>query len=303
MASRIQVHRNTASRNILPLDAMGIEFADFVMCNPPFYKSKEDMQRSLAKDTPPSAVCTGADVEMITDGGDAGFAVRIVEESAGLGERVQWYTCMLGKLSSLTVVVEKLRELGCQNWAVGCLVPGNKTRRWVVGWSWDNLRPASVSIRLDELPSVTNLRVSYLLVGQKIARGNIPNKDLLPFPTEYSIDIAKQDTGTVGSIVDDTMVQLGLKWSWDWATTSGIASAAENVWSRSARRKKRKRDVIASPELDGDKDAPSGGVALAVRISLQPQRVDVRWLKGSDSIMFESFCGMLKRRILTNEKS
>jgi 23S rRNA (adenine1618-N6)-methyltransferase len=97
------------------------------------------------------------------------------------------------------------------------------------------------------------------------------------------------------------MVQLGLKWSWDWATTSGIASAKENVWSRSARRKKRKRDVIASPELDGDRDVASDAVALAVRISLLPQRLDVCWLKGNDSIMFESFCGMLKRRLLTNE--
>jgi len=147
-----------------------------------------------------------------------------------------------------------------------------------------------------------SLRVSYLPVGKKIARGNIPNKELLPFPTEYSIDISKQDLDTVGSIVDDTMVQLGLKWSWDWATTSGTALAKENVWSRSARRKKRKRDVIASPELEGDKDAPSDAVVLAVRISLRPQRVDVRWLKGSDSIMFESFCGMLKRRLLTNER-
>ena len=99
------------------------------------------------------------------------------------------------------------------------------------------------------------------------------------------------------------MVQLDLKWSWDWATTSGIASARENVWSRSARRKKRKREAITSPEPEGFKDSPNDTVALAVRISLQPQIIDVRWLKGRDSITFESFCGMLKRRLLTNEKN
>lgn len=99
------------------------------------------------------------------------------------------------------------------------------------------------------------------------------------------------------------MIQLGLKWSWDWATTSGIASAKENVWSRSARRKKRKRDAIASLEQGGDKDVLGDAVALVVRISLQPQKVDIHWLKGSDSIMFESFCGMLKRRLINNERS
>jgi len=178
MASRIQVHRNTTAANILLLDAMGIEYADFVMCNPPFYESKEDMQRSLAKDTPSSAVCTGADVEMITEGGDAGFAVRIIEESKGLGERVRWYTCMLGKMSSLTVVVEKLKELSCQNWAIGCLVPGNKTRRWVVGWSWGDLRPASVSIRLDQFAS----KLSCLSVWTENRKRNYTKQRATPFP-------------------------------------------------------------------------------------------------------------------------
>lgn len=117
----------------------------FTMCNPPFYTSKEDMHKSYAeKGEAPNAVCTGAEVEMITEGGDGGFVVRMVEESRTLGGKVKWYTSMLGKLSSAKAVVERLKELGCRNWAVGLLGAGGKTRRWVVGWSWGDLRPALV---------------------------------------------------------------------------------------------------------------------------------------------------------------
>jgi 23S rRNA (adenine1618-N6)-methyltransferase len=124
---------------------MRVQHADFTMCNPPFYTSKDDMDSTWTKSAPPSAVCTGAEVEMITEGGDAGFVVRMVEESKELRETVQWYTSMLGKLLSVSVVIDSLKEAGCKNWAVSSLITGGKTRRWVVGWSWGDLRPRNVS--------------------------------------------------------------------------------------------------------------------------------------------------------------
>jgi 23S rRNA (adenine1618-N6)-methyltransferase len=145
LTSRIKVIRINPLEGILPLDRQGIPKADFTMCNPPFYASETEMLATFDKDTPPSAVCTGADCEMITEGGDAGFVVSMVNESKLLGSRVQWYTSMLGKLSSVSVVTKQLKHLGCMNWAVGCLLTGGKTRRWVVGWSWGDIRPASVS--------------------------------------------------------------------------------------------------------------------------------------------------------------
>jgi 23S rRNA (adenine1618-N6)-methyltransferase len=130
------------------LDALATEpKIDFVMCNPPFFTSEDDMMATWTnKSNPPSAVCTGAPVEMITSGGDFGFALRIVEESREHQKRVQWYTCMLGKLQSAIDLVSHLKEIDCGNWAVGTLIAGSKTRRWVVGWSWDGLRPSNVSL-------------------------------------------------------------------------------------------------------------------------------------------------------------
>lgn len=118
------------------------------MCNPPFYTSTADLQASAAsKSRPPHSACTGADVEMVTPGGEVAFVSRMIDESKNLGERCQWYTSMLGKASSVEAVVQLLKNAGVDNWAVKDLVQGNRTKRWVVGWSWGSLRPSEVCMR------------------------------------------------------------------------------------------------------------------------------------------------------------
>ena len=72
---------------------------------------------------------------------------RMIEESLVMKERVQWYSSMLGKLSSVNIVTERLKEKGVDNWAVKEFVQGEKTRRWGVAWSWGDLRPSMVSQR------------------------------------------------------------------------------------------------------------------------------------------------------------
>jgi 23S rRNA (adenine1618-N6)-methyltransferase len=82
---------------------------------------------------------------MVTPGGEIAFISEMIEESLQLRDRVQWYTTMFGKLSSVSVAVENLIEIGNHNYAVTEFVQGNKTRRWAVAWSWGDLRPTTVS--------------------------------------------------------------------------------------------------------------------------------------------------------------
>jgi 23S rRNA (adenine1618-N6)-methyltransferase len=146
LTSRIRTKLNTAEDALISPKAFDLEQLDFVMCNPPFYSSAEDMAISSAgKSGAPSAVCTGAEIEMICPGGDAGFVLRMVEESRELKDAVRWYTSMLGKLSSVHQVIDRLKEIGINNWAVTLLRAGNKTRRWAVGWSYGDRRPSNVS--------------------------------------------------------------------------------------------------------------------------------------------------------------
>ena len=169
---------------VLPLNALGIQRADFVMCNPPFYRSREELRTAqAAKNAPPSAVCTGADVEMVCEGGDEGFVLRMVEESsdAMMQHRVRWFSSMLGKWASVEVVVANLKERGVDNWAVRSLM-GEKmrTQRWAVAWSYGDLRPRAVShsnAHLAELLCVTSVytiatdgnRCRMLLGGIRLA--------------------------------------------------------------------------------------------------------------------------------------
>lgn len=97
---------------------------------------------------------------MVTLGGESAFVSRIISESVALGDRVHWFSSLLGKLSSVAPIVERLRAVGCVNWAVTEFGGGSggkdakgkgegtegqgRTRRWAVAWSWRRRRPDSV---------------------------------------------------------------------------------------------------------------------------------------------------------------
>ena len=132
------------------------------MCNPPFYASNSELLASAAaKSRPPHSACTGAEVEMVTPGGEISFISRMIDESVALKTRVQWYTSMLGKLSSVGDVVEKLKSVGVDNWAVTEFVQGQKTRRWAVAWSWGPMRPRQVRESSHDILHTIGCRCSW----------------------------------------------------------------------------------------------------------------------------------------------
>lgn len=77
----------------------------------------------------------------------------------------------------------------------------------------------------------------------------------------------------------------------------------QNVWSRQARRKMQNPDAMAEMgEIDETK------AALGFKVQCKKDAIDekgvrviVRWLKGRDTVLFESFCGMLKRKVESNQ--
>lgn len=305
LTSRIKLHQTKPSDPLIPLDKLGVERLDFVMCNPPFYSSEEDMARAYgSKEMPPSAVCTGSTNEMICEGGDVGFVSRILEESLQLRERVQWHSSMLGRLVSAQQLVAKLREHGITNFAVTNLKAGHKTRRWAVAWSFGDLRPANAVARHGELVQA-----------------------ILPTATEWTVSVVGDASiEELDGRVNAVLTELDLKWQWRAAQHTGVAFARENVWSRSARRKRKfeqeaktktkleskLQDAAGSKgknEDDEDEDASSSSssaddepIALAVKIICSEGQVNIRWLRGTDFTLWESFCGMLKRSLGAREQ-
>lgn len=96
LQSQIEVAQALPDSQLLfPLGAVSSSgelcYFDFTMCNPPFYSSREEVEKSANdKEFEPNAVCTGASVEMITAGGENAFVCRIVEESLGYRERCRY---------------------------------------------------------------------------------------------------------------------------------------------------------------------------------------------------------------------
>ncbi|OMP82170.1 putative methyltransferase-like protein [Diplodia seriata] len=260
--------------------ALELDQLDFTICNPPFFSSIADWKASISgegKDKGPNSVCTGAEVEMVTEGGDLGFVLRMVEESCVHKEKVAWYTSMLGKLSSTIKLVEKLRELGCRNWAVCCLGAQHKTRRWAVGWSWRDLRPRT-----------------------EIARRDMNIKHILPLPTDYKLPISDVPMERFTKAINETMHNLALQWKWNEELRLGYGRATKNVWSRSARRKRKREEGAKQPTSNKGaelKDESDSEIALGFEISVQTDVLLIRWVQGQEQVLFESFCGMMKQTL------
>ncbi|CAJ2502095.1 Uu.00g049480.m01.CDS01 [Anthostomella pinea] len=295
--SRIRVVDRVVTDPLVPLDALGIERIDFVMTNPPFYTSDSELQ-DLAKQKarPPNSACSGAPVEMVCEGGEVGFVQRIMDESMVLGERVRWYTSMLGKRSSLETLVGMLHKRGILNYAVTTFVQGNKTRRWALGWSFGNRRPSLIASRGFEQPAA----------GKKV----------LPYPTEmvivkeplHSVDVKQLEKTVCGALKALDLVA----WNWDEQRSEGTGFADGNVWSRAHRRKKAREQtpvarggtVVSAETQQQDVRKCAFGFAISIRTEngagndvSESVVVMLWWLQGNDAKLFESFAGVVRNSV------
>lgn len=277
-----------------------------MLTNPPFYTSETELE-TLAKQKarPPNSACTGAPVEMICPGGETAFVTQIIRESALPRNRhkIQWFSSMLGKLGSVTVIIEILRQAGCTNYAVTEFVQGQKTRRWCIAWSWFGLRPA-----------------------QSVARGtDAVEKKYLPFPTELDIGLNSSPLLAAEKLNDEISKLERIDWRWRQDLQVGIGRSMNgDVWSRHARRKQKKQALeqqdamaVSPPAVvtnDGDEDA-SEEPEFAFKLTFKqpnansmtndpsPTRMVLHWLQGHDSALFESFHGWLKRKLTQSSLS
>lgn len=265
MASRIQLRQTSVEGPLLDL---GNDIIDFTICNPPFYESEDDMHAAYgSKEMPPSAVCTGSINEMICEGGDLGFATRILEESKQLRARVRWYSCMLCRLVSAKALVQRIKEAGITNFAVTNLRAGQKTVRWAVAWSFHGWRP-----------------------DNNIARHGSLVVALLPLANERSIAAPGRSAEHIAQQVNSRMESLDLEW-WASPDDGGIATAKNNVWSRSARRRGGRETYDKAAVID------QGTARLIVEITCSDGQAHLRWIFGHDVMLWESFSGMLRQAL------
>ncbi|KAG8819438.1 hypothetical protein FRC17_010451 [Serendipita sp. 399] len=289
--------QDTILRHLLEDGSMGI--CDFVMCNPPFYASKDEVVKATEdKEFDPSAVgtngvCTGADVEMIAEGGEVGFVRRMMMESVSVGDKCQWFTSLLGKHTSVASLVETLQAFKIDNYGITEFIQGH-TRRWGIMWSFGDLRLP------DNLVRTTSESLHSSLPPHNTLRQRIESNVQLERITEIMEEVCREIDGVgVATHRERTIDSMSLR---VWAE--------ENTWSRKARRRleKLKREMELSTGVPaitkGIPDEATAAVVLVVECSRQAGDgggqywLEGTWLRGKDRDLFETLWSHLCRRIV-----
>ncbi|KAF1832052.1 hypothetical protein BDW02DRAFT_503933 [Decorospora gaudefroyi] len=276
LMTRTKLLQTTELNSLIPLAALSVNHLDFTICNPPFFTDITDMQSSLkgeGKSWKPNAVCTGSENEMVCPGGDLGFVTTIVNESLVLRDKVQWYTSMLGKLDSAKAIITLLKTHQITNWAIGSIHVGSSTKRWIVAWSFTDLRPKNSVARIEKIAN-----------------------EYLPFPTTYPIPLPPtMDPETAKHTINTQFDALDLTWTWDAAASTGLGEASQNVWSRAYRRayERKRKEGLVDMALHEPRTVE---LAFRIRVVELGREVVVEWVRGQDHVLFESLCGVVHRR-------
>ena len=121
------------------------EFYHLTMCNPPFYKSINDAnksnlrkQKNLNKGVATTKVKLnfgGQKAELWCKGGELGFINGMIEESEFYQEQVLWFTCLVSKKENLAEIKQTLKKVNVCQIKVFNMAQGQKVSRFIA-WSY-----------------------------------------------------------------------------------------------------------------------------------------------------------------------
>ena len=119
---------------------------DLVMCNPPFHASMEDARagsarkcKNLGRGAGPARAPVlnvgGRSAELVCAGGEAGFILRMIEESALIPRQCRWFTSLVAKAGSLRAIESALSAAGVRARRIIEMAQGQKRSR-IVAWTY-----------------------------------------------------------------------------------------------------------------------------------------------------------------------
>ncbi|WBW73249.1 23S rRNA/U6 snRNA (adenine-N(6))-methyltransferase Mtl16 [Schizosaccharomyces osmophilus] len=263
LEDKIKLEHRCEAASFLSRYPSGQEFT-FVICNPPFYGSNEEIFNN--KDRLPNSICSGSKNEMITQGGEVEFARRILQESKCRRE-ILWFTCLLGKKSSLADLIHDLRDEKIDNYGIYEIHVG-KTKRWILSWSFSRRRPLNHLIR----PAFFSL------------------PKLLPRKTLYEWDVSINNQ-TFFEVLDGFLDSMNVEHS---RYHEKVAIFSNGIsWSRKARRTGKHQNPSQISMED----------SFRCTISYDNFKGQCCWKEGKDYLVYESFCSTLHRKYKESSSS
>ena len=105
-----------------------------------------------------------------------------------------------------------------------------------------------------------------------------------------------QDRVSIGRYTTEILSSLPLKWMWKAGIYTGLGFSSTAVWSRASRRQASKSQD--NPDTIPDEVDFAFGFKIVVEsLANDASRICIRWVKGYDSVIFESFCGMIRKKL------
>jgi 23S rRNA (adenine1618-N6)-methyltransferase len=140
---RLQASSKAVFKDVIGND----DWFDLTMCNPPFHASaaeaSEANQRkraNLSKDDSAESVWRnfgGEDAELWCEGGEQGFILRMISESAQIATRCFWFTTLVSKSASLPAIYDGLKRANVAQHKTIAMRQGHKQSR-LVAWTFLN---------------------------------------------------------------------------------------------------------------------------------------------------------------------
>lgn len=149
-----------------------------------------------------------------------------------------------------------------------------------------------------------------------VARGmsGLP-KRFLPFPSIFTFEAPSTLSDHFYEHLQELFDSKEIEWRFDRTTSTACGWARGNVWSRAARRNpgtvvdkvndrvKTVDKAVAEEDRDEETAEPrESRFIFRIQVSTGKPRsrameVQVRWLAGLDTVVFESFCGFVKSKL------
>ena len=311
LKERVEVVHVDPKGPILPVDRLEKDgsqdakgyLATFTMCNPPFYWNEEDMAaKASMKDRPPNAINTGTTLEMVTDGGEVGFTERVIMESTVIGDRIKWYTTLLGHRESAQKVLALIKKAMATHWIGVPISTGGPTKRYIVAWSFDVFPP----------PQRQGFKCGFTcFITHKERDKNlltINSATMTPFASSGSslqADGISKDSTVVWKALAEFSSEFDVRYSKHTGNDWALCAVDGNTWSRHAQRQRQRRleqqesadDTRGKSNVDAFKPLWSHQMVVKAFKKEGEALISLHWVKGTQFKLFESFVGKVRAEL------
>ena len=112
---------------------------DFVICNPPFYKSEDEANKAANRKVrnlkTKQKNFAGNKDELIYPGGEKKFISRMIKQSKSYARQILWFTCLVSAKRNLHSIENDFKNAGIKNYLIKAVGHGQKTSSMIL-WSY-----------------------------------------------------------------------------------------------------------------------------------------------------------------------